>query len=58
MNEAEFNDIITVDELCEILMIGKNMAYRLLNDGEIRCFKMVNCKLNLNNHNQETHSLA
>lgn len=40
MNEAEFNDIITVDELCEILMIGKNMAYRLLNDGEIRCFKI------------------
>ena len=29
------DDIITIDEMCEILMIGKNMVYRLLNSGEI-----------------------
>lgn len=40
MNDMNLPDIITVDELCEILMIGKNMAYRLLNSGEIRCFKI------------------
>ena len=31
MNETFAGELITVDELCEILMIGKNMAYRLLN---------------------------
>ncbi|OUO47989.1 helix-turn-helix domain-containing protein [Megasphaera sp. An286] len=40
MNGIISDDIITVDEMCEILMIGKNMAYRLLNSGEIRCFKI------------------
>ena len=40
MNDMDLPDIITVDELCDILMIGKNMAYRLLNSGEIRCFKI------------------
>ena len=40
MNETFAGELITVDELCEILMIGKNMAYRLLNAGEIQCFKI------------------
>lgn len=40
MNDIVSDDIITVDEMCEILMIGKNMTYRLLNSGEIRCFKI------------------
>ena len=30
MNGIVSDDIITVDEMCEILMIGKNMAYRSL----------------------------
>ena len=33
-------DLITVDELCEWLMIGKTIAYRLLNSGEIQAFKI------------------
>ena len=40
MNETYIDDLITVDELCDMLMIGKNMAYRLLNSGEIACFKI------------------
>lgn len=36
-NEQE---LITIDELCEILMIGKNAAYRLLKSGEIKCFRI------------------
>ena len=40
MNETFSGELITVDELCKILMIGKNMAYRLLNSGEIPCFKI------------------
>lgn len=33
-------DIITIDELCEWLAIGKNAAYKLLNSGEIKAFKI------------------
>ena len=40
MNGIVSDDIVTVDEMCEILMIGKNRAYRLLNSREIRCFKI------------------
>lgn len=34
------DELITVEELCQILMIGKNMAYRLLRSSEIKCFKI------------------
>mgnify|MGYP000012319200 CR=1 FL=1 len=40
MNEIYQDELITVEELCQLLMIGKNMAYRLLNSGEIKCFKI------------------
>lgn len=33
-------DIITIDELCEWLAIGKNAAYHLLNSGDIKAFKI------------------
>lgn len=32
--------LITVDELCELLMIGKNAAYQLLSSGKIKCFRI------------------
>lgn len=32
----EYKDVINVNELCEILRIGRNSAYRLLQSGEIR----------------------
>ncbi len=35
----EYNDIITVDELCEMLHIGKNKAYHLLKSNKISSFK-------------------
>lgn len=28
----EYRDIISIEELCEILIIGKNSAYKLLNE--------------------------
>ena len=40
MNKIYQDELITVEELCQLLMIGKNMAYRLLNSGEIKCFKI------------------
>lgn len=34
------SSLITIDELCEILLIGKNTAYQLLQSGKIKCFKL------------------
>lgn len=31
--------LITVDEVCETLMIGKNTAYRLLAEGKLKGFR-------------------
>ena len=36
----KYNDILTVDELCEVLNIGKNTAYRLLKNGDIKSIKI------------------
>ena len=33
-------DLITVEELCDILHIGKNAAYRLLSSGKLKCFRI------------------
>lgn len=38
----DYNEIITVEELAEILRIGMNRAYRLVNSGEIDSFKINN----------------
>ncbi len=35
----EYEDILTVEQLCEVLKVGKNNAYRLLNEGIIKAFK-------------------
>lgn len=35
----EYSDVITVDELCEMLRIGRNKAYELLRSGEVRAFR-------------------
>ena len=34
------NDILTVDDLCEVLRIGKNAAYKLINSGKIKCYRI------------------
>lgn len=33
-------ELLTVEELCNILHIGKNAAYRLLTSGKLKCFRM------------------
>lgn len=38
--EKDYSDLITVEELCEILMISRNAAYKLLSSGEFHCFRM------------------
>lgn len=36
----DYSDVITMDELCKILEIEKNTAYRLLKNHEIHAFKI------------------
>ena len=40
MYQEEFSDLITIDELCELLSIGRNYAYSLLNSGEVKAFRI------------------
>lgn len=39
----EYSELLTVDELCESLLIGRNTAYRLLNSGELGAFRIGRC---------------
>ncbi len=36
----QYSEILSIEELCEILAIGKNVAYRLLSEKEIKAFKI------------------
>lgn len=36
----QYDDVISVKELCEILRIGRNRAYELLQTNQIRGFQM------------------
>ena len=36
----QYGDVITIEELREILNIGRNAAYDLLNKGEISAFRI------------------
>lgn len=38
----DYNEILTVPELAELLKIGMNSAYDLINSGEIESFKVKN----------------
>ena len=40
MEENNYENLITIDDLCETLGIGKNTAYHLLNANEIESFRI------------------
>lgn len=40
MFQDTYSDMITLDELCEMLTIGKNTAYHLLKTDQIHAFKI------------------
>lgn len=40
MNHEQYGDLITIEDLCEILSIGKNTAYRLLKENKIKAFQI------------------
>jgi len=35
----QYGDLLTVEEVCEALIIGRNMCYTLLGTGELKGFK-------------------
>lgn len=35
----DYSDIVTIDELCEMLRIGKNKAHEPLRNGDIKVFR-------------------
>ena len=38
--QAEMIDLITIDDMCDLLMIGRSTAYSLLRSGDIKGFKI------------------
>lgn len=40
MFQETYNDMITIDDLCDMLAIGKNTAYHLLNTNQIHAFRI------------------
>ena len=42
MTNQDNLEIITVEELMDALYIGKNTAYKLLNEGTIKAFRIGN----------------
>ena len=40
MFKETYNDMISIDDLCEMLSIGKNTAYHLLKTNQIKAFKI------------------
>ncbi len=40
MFQNNYDDMVTIDELCEMLAVGRNTAYGLLKAGAIKAFKI------------------
>ena len=40
--ERDTKEILTIDDLGEMLLIGRNSAYKLLSSGKIKAFRIGN----------------
>ena len=38
--QTDYIDLITIDELCDLLMVGRTTAYNLLRSKELKAFKI------------------
>jgi excisionase family DNA binding protein len=38
--QSEYTELLTIDELCGLMMIGRTTAYKLLQSGELKAFKI------------------
>ncbi|MBP3816831.1 MAG: helix-turn-helix domain-containing protein [Butyrivibrio sp.] len=36
----DYTDLLTVEELCDLLKISQTAAYRLLASGKLKCFRL------------------
>lgn len=36
----QYEDILTVEDVCDILMVGRNRVYELLSTGELKGFRI------------------
>lgn len=36
----DYTDLLTVDDLCDLLKISPTAAYRLLASGKLKCFRL------------------
>ena len=39
-DNEEYGELISLDELCKALIVGKSTAYNLLRNGSIKAFKI------------------
>ena len=37
---SDYNDVLSVSDVCEILLIGRNRVYELLNSGALKGFRV------------------
>ena len=52
---SEYNDILCVADVCEILMIGRNRVYELLHCGAIKGFRVGKCNWRIPKKSLETY---
>lgn len=36
----EYGDILSLEDLCEVLKVSENTAYRLIKEGRVKAFKV------------------
>lgn len=54
---SEYNDILCVSDVCDILLIGKNRVYELLNSGELKGFRVARSSWRIPKKNLEVYIL-
>ena len=54
---SEYNDILCVSDVCDILLIGKNRVYELLNSGELKGFRVGRSSWRIPKKNLEVYIL-
>lgn len=52
MSYMDENELISIEQLCERLFISTTTAYKLLQSGEIRAFKLGTWKIPLKSVNE------
>lgn len=43
MFDYSYESLVSIDEVCEALHIGRNTAYKLLNSGDLKGFRIGKC---------------